>query len=141
MPARDELQSTIAEFWRRAGSARVASAVVAVPLLFFGPGVAPAYADPMMPTPAPSPGFDPALDQIDDLLESPGGGARGGIQLPGIQVFGPQFPVPPVEAFPGVTGIPVPGICVPGMPCPVIPLPQQDLPEIDAVSPGVAPQH
>jgi hypothetical protein len=141
MAARDDLQSTRAAFCRRAGSARVATAVVAVPLLLFGAGLAPAYADPMMPTPTPSPGFDPGVEQIDDLLESSGGGARGGIQLPGIQVFGPQFPVPPVEAFPGTIGIPVPGICVPGMPCPVIPLPQQDLPEIDAVSPGGAPQH
>jgi len=140
MAARDDLQSTTAACWRQAGSARVASAVVAVPLLLFGAGIAPAYADPMMPTPTPipGPGLDPALDQIDDLLESPGSGVRGGIQLPGITVFGPQFPVPPVEAFPGTTGIPVPGICVPGMPCPVIPMPQPDLPDIN-LAPGGAP--
>jgi hypothetical protein len=58
--------------------------------------------------------------------------------MPGVQIFGPQFPVPPVEAFPGTTGIPVPGICVPGMPCPVIPLPQID---IDYGSPAITPAH
>jgi hypothetical protein len=107
--------------------ARLAFAVgVAIPLLV-GVGIAPAY-------------IDPGVDQIDDLLESPGGGgpARGGIQMPGVQVFGPQYPVPPVEAFPGVTGIPVPGICVPGMPCPVIPMPQID---IDYGSPAITPGH
>jgi|EndMetStandDraft_2_1072991.scaffolds.fasta_scaffold13814_6 hypothetical protein len=111
-----------------------------VPLLLVGAGVAPAFADPGMTptTPVPSPA-DPALEQIDDLLDSPGGApARGGVQMPGVQIFGPQFPVPPVEAFPGTTGIPVPGICVPGMPCPVIPLPQID---IDYGSPGLTPGH
>ena len=142
MATRDDVPRAIAEVRRRAGSVRVASAVVAVPLLLFGAGIAPAYADPMMPTPTPNPGpgLDPSLEEIDDLLESPGtGGVRGGIQLPGIQVFGPQFPVPPVEAFPGTTGIPVPGICVPGMPCPVIPMPQPDLPDLEAIPPGGAP--
>jgi len=142
MAAHDDLQSSTTGFWRHARWARMASAVV-VPLLLFAPGYATAYADPMMPTPTPvpGPGFDPGLEQIDDLLESAGGGVRGGIQLPGITVFGPQFPVPPVEAFPGTIGIPIPGICIPGMPCPVIPLPQQDLPELDTVSPGGAPHH
>jgi hypothetical protein len=123
-----------------ATSTRVAFAVgIAIPLLF-GAGVATAYADPNMTPTTPVPGpVDPGLDQIDDLLESPGGGpARGGIQMPGVQVFGPQFPVPPVEAFPGTTGIPVPGICVPGTPCPVIPLPQID---IDLGSPAITPGH
>lgn len=121
--------------------ARLAFAVgVAIPLLV-GVGIAPAYADPnMTPTTPVPPPIDPGVDQIDDLLESPGGGgpARGGIQMPGVQVFGPQYPVPPVEAFPGVTGIPVPGICVPGMPCPVIPMPQID---IDYGSPAITPGH
>ena len=141
MTARDDLQSTTTGFWCRERWARMASAVV-VPLLLFAPGYATAYADPGMPNPNPNPGprLDPGLDQIDDLLESPGSGVRGGIQMPGITIFGPQFPVPPVEAFPGTTGIPIPGICIPGMPCPVIPLPQQDLPEID-MAPGGAPQH
>jgi hypothetical protein len=126
--------------WCHTASARAAFVTAVVPLLLFGAGVAPAFADPAMTptTPVPSPA-DPALGQIDDLLESPGGApARGGIQMPGVQIFGPQFPVPPVEAFPGTTGIPVPGICVPGMPCPVIPLPQID---IDYGSPAITPAH
>jgi len=141
MVARDDFQSATAAFWRRAGSARVAS-VVAVPLLLFGAGIAPAYADPGMPVPSPVPGprLDPGLEEIDDLLETPGGGPRGGVQLPGVQVYPPQLPMPPVEAFPGVTGIPVPGVCVPGMPCFVIPLPQPDLPDVN-LAPGGAPQH
>lgn len=115
--------------------ARLAFAVgVAIPLLA---GVAPASADPDMgpTTTVPRPA-DPGLDQIDDLLES--APARGGVQMPGATVFGPQFPVPPVEAFPGTTGIPVPGVCVPGMPCPVIPMPQI---EIDLGSPALTPGH
>lgn len=116
--------------------ARLAFTVaVAIPLLV-GATITPAHADPNMTTTPVPPPVDPGLDQIDDLLES--SPARGGVQIPGATVFGPQFPVPPVEAFPGTTGIPVPGVCVPGMPCPVIPMPQI---EIDLGSPALTPGH
>jgi hypothetical protein len=105
---------------------RVAFAVVAAPLLLFGAGIATAYANPLAPTPQPSP-----VDPIDAMLNSPNPPA--GIQLPGIpgmNFYNPMIPNPAVTV-PGGRGIPVPGIYVPGMPVPVIPLPQQDLPDLN----------
>lgn len=130
MATSDNPRSPTSQFWRHAAPARLASTVVAVPLLLFGAGIATAHANPPSPAPPPSPGgtSDPlGLDATDLNIDT--SGPHGIPGLPGgISAYPPSFQVPGVQTpglAPGERGIPVPGIYIPGIPVPVIPLPDQ----------------